>query len=182
MYQSRWGYYADFVVFPIAALLLTCLALRSPHSHFLAVYFLSFLAGLTAWTLLEYVMHRFVFHALPLIVQMHERHHANPGALVGMPSWLTLAGFVVLVFVPLSTLAGLEVASGAVGGLMIGFTGYVAIHDAIHRTPLQRGSLLYRAKLRHVHHHAGRQDGNFGVTTGFWDRVLGTVVTGDTVR
>ncbi len=177
MYQGRWGYYADFVVYPIAVLLLTCLALYNPHSHFLAVYFLSFLSGLTAWTLVEYMMHRFVFHAVPPIAQMHDRHHANPAAFVGMPSWLTLASFVLGVFVPLRALAGLEVASGAVAGLMIGFTGYVAVHDAIHRSPLRRGSMLYQAKLRHAHHHAGRHDGNFGVTTGFWDRVLGTAIS-----
>jgi sterol desaturase/sphingolipid hydroxylase (fatty acid hydroxylase superfamily) len=182
MYQSRWGYYADFVVYPIAVLLLTCLVLRSPHSRYLAVYFLCFLSGLTAWTLVEYLMHRFVFHAVPKIAQMHDRHHANPGAFVGTPSWLSLAAFVLGVFVPLWALAGLEVASGAAAGLMIGFTGYVAVHDAIHRSPLRRGSMLYRAKLRHARHHAGRQDGNFGVTTGLWDRVLGTVIVRDEAR
>ena len=43
------------------------------------------------------------------------------------------------------------------------------------------GSLLYKAKLRHAGHHAGRY-GNFGVTTGFWDRVLGTIIARDAAR
>jgi sterol desaturase/sphingolipid hydroxylase (fatty acid hydroxylase superfamily) len=175
MYQTKWGYYADFAVYPIAALVLTALASGGPHSRFLAVYFLSFLSGLAAWTLVEYVMHRFVFHALPPIAQMHDRHHADPRAFVGTPSWLSLPAFVLGIFIPLRAIADLEIATGVAAGLMIGFVWYVALHDAIHRWPLRRGSLLYKAKLRHAGHHAGRH-GNFGVTTGFWDRVLGTVI------
>lgn len=175
MYQTKWGYYADFVVYPIAVLALTGLAFAGPHSRFLGVYCLCFLSGLGAWTLIEYMMHRFVFHALPPIAQMHDRHHANPAAFVGTPSWLSLPAFVLVGFFPLWTIVRLEIATGVAAGLMIGFVWYIALHDAIHRWPLRRGSLLYKAKLRHAGHHAGHQ-GNFGVTTDFWDRVLGTVI------
>jgi sterol desaturase/sphingolipid hydroxylase (fatty acid hydroxylase superfamily) len=181
MYQTKWGYYADFVIYPIAVLVLTGLAFAGPHSPFLAIYFLCFLSGLTVWTLVEYAMHRFVFHAVPPIAQMHDRHHADPAAFVGTPSWLSLAAFVVGVFVPLRAIADLEIATGVAAGLMTGFVWYVALHDAIHRWPLRRGSFLYKAKLRHAGHHAGRY-GNFGVTTGFWDRVLGTVSARDKTR
>jgi sterol desaturase/sphingolipid hydroxylase (fatty acid hydroxylase superfamily) len=176
MYQSKWGYYADFVVYPGAVLALTYASFHNPHSSFFVVFLLACLAGLAGWTLVEYAMHRFVFHAVPGIAQMHDRHHANPNAFVGTPSWLTLPAFVLGIFVPLWTAAGLEIASGIVSGLMAGFTWYVAVHDALHRWPLDRGSLLYKAKLRHACHHATRQEGNFGVTTGFWDRVFGTAI------
>jgi sterol desaturase/sphingolipid hydroxylase (fatty acid hydroxylase superfamily) len=181
MYQTKWGYYADFAVYPIAVLVLTGLAVGSPHSRFLAVYVLCFLSGLAAWTLVEYLVHRFLFHAFPLIAQMHDRHHANPAAFVGTPSWLSLAAFVFGIFIPLRAIAELEIAAGVAAGLMIGFVWYVALHDAIHRWPLRRGSLLYKAKLRHAGHHAGRY-GNFGVTTGFWDRVLGTIIARNEAR
>jgi sterol desaturase/sphingolipid hydroxylase (fatty acid hydroxylase superfamily) len=181
MYQTKWGYYADFVVYPVAVLALTGVAFAGPHSRFLAVYFLCCLSGLAAWTLVEYLMHRFVFHAVPPIARMHDRHHANPVAFVGTASWLSLASFVFGAFIPLWTIARLEVATGVAAGLMIGFVWYVALHDAIHRSPLRRDSLLYKAKLRHVGHHAGRY-GNFGVTTGFWDRVLGTVIARNETR
>jgi hypothetical protein len=95
MYQSKWGYYADLVVYPLAVLALSGLALGSPHSRFLLVFFLCCLSGLAAWTLVEYMMHRFVFHAVPTIAQMHDRHHANPAAFVGTPSWLSLAAFIL---------------------------------------------------------------------------------------
>jgi len=181
MYQTKWGYYADFVVYPIAALVLTGLAFGSPHSRFLSVYLVCFVSGLAAWTLVEYVMHRFVFHAVPPIAQMHDRHHANPAAFIGTPSWLSLTAFVFVGLFPLWAIAGFEIATGAAAGLMIGFVWYIALHDAIHRWPLRRGSLLYKAKLRHAGHHAGRY-GNFGVTTDFWDRMLGTVIARDAPR
>jgi sterol desaturase/sphingolipid hydroxylase (fatty acid hydroxylase superfamily) len=47
------------------------------------------------------------------------------------------------------------------------------VHDAVHQWRLDHESFLYRAKLRHAAHHYGKQDGNFGVTTVFWDRVFG---------
>jgi sterol desaturase/sphingolipid hydroxylase (fatty acid hydroxylase superfamily) len=176
MYQSKWGYYADFVVYPVAVLALSWASFRSPHSPFFILFLFCCLAGLAAWTFVEYVMHRFGFHAVPLVAQMHARHHANPCAFVGTPSWLSLAVFLLGIFVPLWAAAGLEIASGVVSGLMLGFTWYVAVHDAIHRSALDCGSILYKAKLRHACHHAGREEGNFGVTTGFWDRVFRTAI------
>ena len=182
MYLSKWGYYADFVIYPIAVMALTGTAFASPHSHFLLLFVLCCLFELAAWTFIEYVMHRFVFHAVPKIAQMHDRHHANPVAFVGTPSWLSFAAFISAAFLPLWATAGVEAASGVAAGLMLGFTWYIVVHDLIHRRPLERGSMLYQAKLRHAGHHAGRADGNFGVTTGFWDRVLGTVITRDKAR
>ena len=176
MYQSKWGYYADFVVYPIAVLALAWAVLRSSHSQFLGVFLVSGAAGFFAWTLVEYAMHRFVFHAVPAIARMHDRHHANPSAFVGTPSWLSLAAFILGAFLPLWATAGLEIAGGAAAGLMMGFTWYITVHDLIHRRPLNRGSLLYEAKLRHARHHAAREEGNYGVTTGFWDSVLGTAI------
>jgi sterol desaturase/sphingolipid hydroxylase (fatty acid hydroxylase superfamily) len=181
MDQTKWGYYADFVIYPVAVLVLTGLAFGSPHSRFLAVYCLCVLSGAAAWTLVEYMMHRFVFHAVPPIAQMHDRHHADPAAFIGTPSWLSVPAFVLGAFIPLRAIADVEIATGVAAGLMIGFVWYVALHDAIHRWPLRRGSLLYKAKLRHAGHHAGRH-GNFGVTTGFWDRVLGTVIAREEAR
>ena len=179
MYQSKWVYYADFAVYPIVAAALAGAAFRGAHSGFLGVFLLSCLAGGAAWTLFEYLMHRFIFHAVPGIAQMHGRHHADPTAFVGTPFWISLSGFALVVFVPLWAIAGREVACGGSAGVMLGFTWYITVHDAIHRRPLKRHSLLYRVMLRHTCHH-GRQEGNYGVTTEFWDRVLGTAI--DPVR
>ena len=178
MRLSKCGYYADLVVYPIVVLALTLVSFRSPHSRFFGVFFLCSLSGIAGWTFVEYAMHRFVLHLIRAAAQMHDMHHASPAAFVGTPSWLSLAAFGLGAFIPLWTIAGLEVASGAVTGLMMGYVWYLVVHDAVHRWRLNRGSMLYRARLRHAyhHHHVDQRDGNFGVTTGLWDRLLGTAI------
>jgi len=39
---------------------------------------------------------------------------------------------------------------------------------------IQPGDRLYEARLRHMTHHY-REGVNYGVSTGFWDRVFGTL-------
>jgi len=177
MRLSKSGYYADLVIYPIVVIALAIAGIRNQHSHLLAAFFLCCVLGLAAWTFVEYAMHRFLLHSIGTAADLHWMHHANPGAFIGTPSWLSLAAFAA-VFIAMWALAGTEIASGAVSGLVIGYIWYLVVHDAVHRWRLDRSSLLYKAKLRHVSHHhcAGRREGNFGVTTAFWDRCFGTVL------
>jgi sterol desaturase/sphingolipid hydroxylase (fatty acid hydroxylase superfamily) len=41
---------------------------------------------------------------------------------------------------------------------------------------------LIVASRRHAQHHYSTQPGNFGVTTAFWDRIFGTVLTNSIER
>jgi sterol desaturase/sphingolipid hydroxylase (fatty acid hydroxylase superfamily) len=178
MRLSKWGYYADLLLYPILVPALIVVASTNHHSRYLWVFTLAALCGFAAWTFIEYATHRFVFHAIPAAARMHDLHHASPAAFVGTPVWMTLASFLFAGFIPLWALGGAEIAYGGVSGLMIGFVWYLLVHDAVHRWQLTHGSFLYNAKLRHAfhHHHSGGQEGNFGVTTGFWDRLLGTEI------
>jgi sterol desaturase/sphingolipid hydroxylase (fatty acid hydroxylase superfamily) len=178
MRLSKAGYYADLFVYPPVVMVLTAVGSRGPHSHFFGGLLLSCLLGIAGWTFVEYLMHRFVLHSIRAAAEMHDLHHANPTAYIGIPTWLSLACFAVGGFIPLWFLGGLEIASGAVTGLMIGYVWYIVVHNAVHRWRLDHESFLYPAKLRHAVHHYGKQDGNFGVTTAFWDRVFGTTVVG----
>lgn len=65
------------------------------------------IAGAGDWTLLEYLLHRFVFHRMPLIADLHQAHHAVPRAYVSTPTWLTLLILGGVVFVPIWRLGGL---------------------------------------------------------------------------
>ena|SRR6266540_4312601 len=165
MRQSKTGYYADLFVYPPVVLALAAVDSRSPHSHFFARLLLSCLSGIAGWTFVEYVMHRFVLHSIKAAVEMHDLHHANPTAFIGISTWLSLVCFGLGGFVPFWLTAGPEIASGVVAGLMIGYVWYLVVHDAVHRWRLDRESFFYRAKLRHAAHHYGKQEGNFGVTT-----------------
>jgi sterol desaturase/sphingolipid hydroxylase (fatty acid hydroxylase superfamily) len=51
------------------------------------------------------------------------------------------------------------------------------VHHLIHH---RRGGApagyLQGLRISHLRHHYSPQQGNFGVTTGIWDRVFGTVI------
>ena len=176
MRLSKAGYYSDFVAYPAIILALTTVELRSPESTEQLKWLAACAVGIAGWTLVEYCIHRFVFHRVPVFARMHHMHHAAPSALIGAPLWSSLSAFGVSAFVPLWWQAGFNIASGVTIGLMLGYLWYVLVHTAIHRWRLDRGSLLYEAKLRHVRHHHAGQEGNFGVTTSLWDRLFGTKI------
>ena len=69
-------------------------------------------------------------------------------------------------------------ADGALptAGMVTGYLWYVFVHYATHHFRPRRGTYLYRARVRHARHHHLSDDGNFGVTTAFWDHVFGTAL------
>ena len=57
--------------------------------------------------------------------------------------------------------------------MLIGYAAYMFVHHATHHLKIEPGDWLYEARVRHMAHHY-RDATNFGVSTGFWDRVFGT--------
>ena len=174
MRLSKANYYADIVVYPavIAALFVTEFTssdATAPY-HWLAAC----IVALAAWTLIEYIVHRFVFHIIPPALQLHLDHHDEPRARIGTPLWLSFSVFVLGGFLPLWRYGGFELASGATAGLLVGYCWYIVVHHAVHHWRIDQTSWLYTAKLRHTTHHYRTDDCNFGVTTGFWDWAFGT--------
>ena len=174
MRLSKANYYADIVIYPM---IVTALAVAEFSSISAAVPY-HWLAtcgvGLMSWTLIEYIIHRFVFHVVPPALQMHLDHHAEPGATIGTPIWLSAAAFALGGFLPIWSYSGFETASGGLAGLLLGYIWYVVVHHAVHHWRIEPTSWLYTAKLRHTTHHYRSDDCNFGVTTGFWDWMFGT--------
>jgi sterol desaturase/sphingolipid hydroxylase (fatty acid hydroxylase superfamily) len=172
MRLSKTTYYVDFYVYPVVIAMLAAMLLAASHGE-TGIWLACFVAGLLAWTLIEYVMHRLVFHHMPLMQPMHETHHDEPTALIGTPVWVS--GSVVLaMFVALWQGGGLTVASGTTAGLTAGYLWYISVHHAVHHWHPRHASYLYRAKRRHAQHHFSNETCNFGVTTAIWDRLFGT--------
>jgi sterol desaturase/sphingolipid hydroxylase (fatty acid hydroxylase superfamily) len=174
MQLSKTGYYADFVVYPalIAGLVAFEASEMKPWRPLPSLSLC--LAGIVIWTLFEYLLHRFVLHEVPILEDMHEAHHADPTALNGTPSWLSLSVGVLGMLLPLWWAFGFEDAGALTTGLMIGYLAYVSIHHICHHWRLEPGSWLYGLKHRHARHHFSKKPGNFGVTTNIWDFVFGT--------
>ena len=172
---SKWSYRADFFVYPllIAGLALRSLWGASPHAA--GHWFVATVAGLLAWTAVEYALHRWVLHRVPPFRHLHALHHAHPGALIGTPTWVTAALFLGL-WAALASGTPAAVAAGLTTGLMTGYLAYAVVHDAVHHRRARPGSWLDGAKRRHAQHHRPGATCNFGVSTGVWDAVFGSAV------
>src|ERR1700674_5936293 len=98
MRLSKVGYYTAFVIYPAIILALTTAELRPPRSMVQLYWLIACAVGIAGWTLAEYVIHRFVFHLIPLAARMHVMHHACRSAVIGSPLWLSLSAFGFGVF------------------------------------------------------------------------------------
>jgi len=163
--MRRARHFGDFVTVPLAIAIFVDLA---------GIYRLHLvLAGVAAWTLLEYLVHRFVFHRHAVGQRLHQLHHDHPSDPDAERSSLSTPLLAFPIGYLLIGAAGVEDGSAIFAGLLLGYLAFIAVHYAVHRWPIEPGSRLYPAKLRHLTHHC-LEDCNFGVTTIFWDIVFRT--------
>lgn len=167
------AYYLDFILYPLMIAGLAAFASWRASPLEIATALGAFALGLGIWSLVEYILHRFVLHRLPYVREMHDSHHDDQKALIGAPTWLSLAVFACLVYLPLQLAAPL-LAGGLTAGLMAGYVWYFSVHHVIHHGGFGHGAYAARLKRRHMLHHHFDDAGNFGVTSGVWDRLLGT--------
>src|SRR5882724_10598179 len=85
MRLSKLGYYGDFVFYPVTVTALAGAALWTTTFESWPQWFVAFVGGFAAWTLIEYVLHRYVLHHVPYVKDMHDAHHADQMALIGTP-------------------------------------------------------------------------------------------------
>jgi dihydroceramide fatty acyl 2-hydroxylase len=137
--------------------------------------------GYGLWTLLEYWLHRIVFHFEPdhgigarvhwIIHGVHHEHPNDPLRLVMPPSVsIPLAaiffGLFYLVF-------GARLVGGVTAGFFAGYLAYDMIHFYVHHGhPSSRVARLLRE--RHMRHHFQDDTRGFGVSAPYWDNVFGT--------
>lgn len=180
--HSPSAYRADFILYGSACvalavtLLLAAPRAQAPWLAALAV------AGLAGWSLIEYLLHRFVLHGLPPFSHWHAEHHRRPGALICTPTLLSASLIILLVFVPALLLSDWWLASALTFGLLSGYLIYAVTHHALHHAgPPGATRSAWLQRRRHWHklhhgsvHHLQRRPGHYGVTTAFWDQLLGS--------
>jgi dihydroceramide fatty acyl 2-hydroxylase len=142
-----------------------------------------FLAGVLAWTLLEYVLHRWVFHFVPdprselqrdLAFLIHGVHHDWPydaDRLVMPPVVAVL--LALLIGFPMRLLAGPTLFPGLFAGLVAGYLWYDLTHYAVHHMK-QHTAFGKLQRRNHLVHHFAQPDARYGVTTPLWDLCFGT--------
>jgi sterol desaturase/sphingolipid hydroxylase (fatty acid hydroxylase superfamily) len=127
------------------------------------------LAGWFAWTLGEYVLHRFGMHALKgrgLASRQHLTHHAKRDSV--LEQWYFAWTGILLVGLAWWQLSP-AVAVGWVGGYGFYDLQHYRAHRRAPRTRYQRW-----LRRHHFHHHFGHPNANHGVTWPVWDHVFGT--------
>jgi sterol desaturase/sphingolipid hydroxylase (fatty acid hydroxylase superfamily) len=139
----------------VAIVLLATSALRP------SIIMLLFGCGLAAWTLAEYIVHRFVLHVIAPV--RHGIHHAHPKDAIDKVFWQIWIAFVVAYV----TMGGAVLAGG-----LVAYAFYLFAHYSAHHKP----ALLPPSLVKHHLDHHRFSNRNFGVTTSFWDRIFGTML------
>jgi sterol desaturase/sphingolipid hydroxylase (fatty acid hydroxylase superfamily) len=176
MKMSKLGYFSEFLLFPPLVLLAAWLAFRGSAPPQPVIWAIVYGGGLLGWTVIEYWLHRVLFHHAPILWRIHDLHHHSPQELIGTPAWASVVVAVIVFASPSWAALGFDLGTAATAGLATGYLWYVFVHYATHHWQPRRNSYLYRARLRHARHHHLSQDGNFGVTTALWDHVFGTAL------
>ena len=142
-------------------------------------FFVSFLASLLGWTLLEYAIHFWLGH-LPkgriLISSEHLAHHRD--ILYFTPLKLKVRGaapVLAVLFLVVTGFFGLPAGLGCIAAVAIGWSTYEVLHQSIHVNG-PRGWYSRWAARHHLSHHFGHSRSNYGVTTPIWDLVFRTYV------
>ena len=180
--QSPTAYRADFALYgALCSAIAATLLYASPAGSGLALL-LWIVGGVVLWTLLEYLLHRFVLHGVAPFSHWHGQHHARPHALIGSPILLSLSLFAVLGALPAWLLLGGWPALALTLGLLISYLGYGLMH---HTTLpwIRQNPWVAQRRICHAMHHAAyhiRARGesctpcHYGVSSGSWDVVFGS--------
>ena len=171
--HSKAAYLADFAVYGAAVLLLALALTVEPYGQRLETAALV-VAGLAAWSLIEYLMHRFVLHGWQPFQRWHAEHHDRPTALIQAPTLVSAGLIVTLVFVPTWLLSHWWPACALSLGVVAGYFGYAVTHHATHHWRADSAWLKRRKRWHALHHHNVDRPSCFGVTSGVWDHVFGS--------
>jgi 4-hydroxysphinganine ceramide fatty acyl 2-hydroxylase len=139
-----------------------------------------YILGLLTWTLIEYLLHRFIFHIddyLPFMKRFHYMvhgvHHENPRdheRLFMPPLPGSIIAFIIFsfwyIFLGEKTFAFMA-------GISNGYLIYSYIHFSVHTKPVYHP--LRKLWKNHALHHFKYNDKAYGVSSPLWDIIFGTI-------
>ncbi len=169
---GRGNYWFCFITDPVVVGLLLFWEVAVLGSS-MPLVLASFSVGAFSFSLVEYSVHRWIFHHGHTVASIgHMQHHQSPQELKATP-WFMITTLMVVLCYPLACYFRLHFIASCLAGMLTGFVGYGVFHHSIHHFQLK--SRWYR-KLRadHLIHHQ-YPSVNFGVSSRLWDNVFGTV-------
>lgn len=141
----------------------------------------AFPLGFLLFTLVEYCVHRFVFHMEPttklkkeLAYKFHGVHHDYPKdkSRLAMPPVISIVLASIVVYVYYLIMG--NIAFPFAGGFLAGYGIYLWVHYIVHaqRPPKNFLKVLW---VHHGIHHYKTEDKAFGVSSPLWDYIFGTM-------
>jgi len=180
--KERFVRFRSFWIFPLLAVVLLYLTFTlEPGSEARDLIWLLPL-GLLTWSLLEYGLHRFVFHIdvenerlREVVNASHLGHHAAPRdpdrllvhTIYGLVISTVLFGLLYVMFRSSAS------AAGTLAGIWAGFLYYESVHYRAHLSTSSSGLISWQRRA-HFYHHFVNRERCFGVTSPLWDYVFRT--------
>ena len=181
MSWKEWKQFTPFYFYTPLSLGLGVAAMISEKRSLTSILFLC-LTGVLTWGLIEYWLHRLVFHfdaqsekGIKFVYAMHIKHHANPKSMDDLFANLRLSLPIALCYCLLAwaLLGSWQAMAYLFIGLMAGYFSYEFLHyRAHHRAPRLR-VFRYLKKYHLLHHHQSSAL-RFGVTSPVFDYLFGT--------
>lgn len=184
--RERLVRFRSFWIFPLVGFFLLYLTSRGEPNSRLNDLFWLIPIGIFSWTLLEYGLHRFVFHVLmplrnprlrEIVNASHLAHHASPrdpNKVLVRPLY-GLAVSAILYTLLVAAFGNMSSAAGVMVGIWVGFLYYETVHYRVHFS-LSVSGFIARQRRAHFYHHFTNNKRCFGVTSPLWDHVFRTAL------
>jgi sterol desaturase/sphingolipid hydroxylase (fatty acid hydroxylase superfamily) len=144
-------------------------------------------AGLSIflYPLMWYVIHRWVLHSrwmfkVPFLAstwkRIHYDHHQDPNHLEVLFGALhTTLPTIAAISLPMGyAVGGTGGAAAAFAAGLLTTCVYEFVHCIQHLAYKPKSKWIAEMKKRHMAHHFHDENGNYGITSFFWDKLLGT--------
>ena len=181
MIRKEWKQLTPFAFYTPVSLSLGVAAMISETRSLTSILFLC-LTGVLTWGLIEYSLHRLVFHfdaqsekGRNFVYRMHLSHHANPKTMDDLFAslWLSLPLALGYCSLAWALTRNWQAVVYLFIGLTAGYFSYEFLHyQAHHRAPRLR--VFRYLKTYHLLHHHQSSALRFGVTSPVFDYLFGT--------
>jgi len=179
-YLTRTNFLFPVVFYYALAAINLAFAFNNQEIHFVHVLWI-FPLAMIAFTLVEYAIHRFLFHfnattdkQVELQYNIHGVHHEFPRDKdrLAMPPFVSivLAAFFFFLFKILMEDYGMMFFAGFVSG----YSTYLIIHYAVHALRPPKNFLKYWWR-HHSHHHYSSVNTAYSVSFPIWDILFNTM-------
>ncbi len=142
---------------------------------------LMFCIGMVTWTLMEYFIHRYIFHMTAesekrakLQYTLHGVHHEFPKdkERLAMPPIVSITIATLLLFLFRLFLG--DFVFSFLPGFLVGYASYLSVHYMIHSFQPPK-NFLKALWVNHSIHHYKNGENVFGVSSPLWDYIFGTM-------